>query len=220
MQSLYTYLGYIIIGVIWRYAYKEGKKEIKMTMSSIIYYNSEFNKNTKKTKFYIFLVCFCFIFYTETESLLYSLGFHLLNYWTFETIFSFLLMKKYFVFNFQRHHKCCLIFIISSCSVCIFVASFLPNSLTLGLNSYEVIKEKYGNYFYCFLIIIFFGFLSFTYSFYRTVLKVIMQAKFVSINIFIIFIGLTGVVIGLIYAFVLYYLKFEYNIIDYFIEFK
>ena len=48
MQSLYTYLGYIIIGVIWRYAYKEGKKEIKMTMSSIIYYNSEFNKNTKK----------------------------------------------------------------------------------------------------------------------------------------------------------------------------
>ena len=92
--------------------------------------------------------------------------------------------------------------------------------MTLGLNSYEVIKEKYGNYFYCFLIIIFFGFLSFTYSFYRTVLKVIMQAKFVSINIFIIFIGLTGVVIGLIYAFVLYYLKFEYNIIDYFIEFK
>ena len=220
MQSLYTYLGYIIIGVIWRYAYKEGKKEIKMTMSSIIYYNSEFNKNTKKTKFYIFLVCFCFIFYTETESLLYSLGFHLLNYWTFETIFSFLLMKKYFVFNFQRHHKCCLIFIIVSCSVCIFVASFLPNSLTLGLNSYEVIKEKYGNYFYCFLIIIFFVFLSFTYSFSRTVLKVIMQAKFVSINIFIIFIGLTGVVIGLIYAFVLYYLKFEYNIIDYFIEFK
>ena len=68
------------------------------------------------------------------------------------------------------------------------------------------------NYIFCFL--------SFTYSFSRTVLKVIMQAKFVSINIFIIFIGLTGVVIGLIYAFVLYYLKFKYNIIDYFIEFK
>ena len=47
-----------------------------------------------------------------------------------------------------------------------------------------------------------------------------MQEKFVSVNIVIIFIGFTGVVIGLIYAFVLYYLKFEYNIIDYFIEFK
>ena len=183
---------------------KKEKKKLKWQWAVLYIIIQNLIKIQKKTKFYIFLVCFCFIFYTETESLLYSLGFHLLNYWTFETIFSFLLMKKYFVFNFQRHHKCCLIFIIVSCSVCIFVASFLPNSLTLGLNSYEVIKEKYGNYFYCFLIIIFFVFLSFTYSFSRTVLKVIMQAKFVSINIFIIFIGLTGVVIGLIYAFVLF----------------
>ena len=47
-----------------------------------------------------------------------------------------------------------------------------------------------------------------------------MQAKFVSVNIFIISIGVTGIVLGLVYAFVLYYLKSEYNIIDYFNEFK
>jgi hypothetical protein len=47
-----------------------------------------------------------------------------------------------------------------------------------------------------------------------------MQGKFVSVNIVIICIGFTGVVIGLIYAFVLYYLNFKNNIIDYFIEFN
>ena len=220
MQSLYTYLGYIIIGIIWIFVYKKRKKKLKMTSSSFIHNNQMFPKSTKKTKFLFVLVCFFFIVYTETENLLYSLGFQLLNYWTFETIFSILLMKKYFVFNFYIHHKCSLIFIISSCSACLLVASFLPNSTTEGFNCYQVIKQKYGNYFYCFLIIIFFVFLSFTYSFSRTVLKVIMQGKFVSVNIVIICIGFTGVVIGLIYAFVLYYLKFEYNIIDYFIEFK
>ena len=129
-------------------------------------------------------------------------------------------MKKYFVFYFFIHHKCSLIFIISSCSACLLVASFLPNSTTEGFNCYQVIKQKYGNYFYYFIIIIFFVFLSFTYSISRTVLKVIMQGKFVSVNIVIIFIGFTGVVIGLIYAFVLYYLNFKNNIIDYFIEFN
>lgn len=220
MQSLYTYLGYIIIGSIWIFVSKKKEKEVKLTTNGFIYNNREFSKSTIKTKIYLFLVCFCFIFYIETENLLYSLGFHLLNYWTFETIFSFLLMKKYFVFNIYRHHKCSLIFVICSCSACLLVASFLPNSSTLGLNCYQVIKKTYGNYFYCFLIIIFFIFLSFTYSFSRTVLKVIMQARFVDINIYIIFIGITGVVMGLIYAFVLYYLKFSYNIIDYFIEFN
>ena len=101
-----------------------------------------FRKSTKKTKFLFVLVCFFFIVYTETENLLYSLGFQLLNYWTFETIFSILLMKKYFVFNFYIHHKCSLIFIISSCSACLLVASFLPNSTTGGFNCYQVIKQK------------------------------------------------------------------------------
>ena len=219
MQSLYTYVGYIIIGIIW-YAAKKRKKMIKITSGSFIYNNPEFSTNTKKTNFYFFLVCFFFIIYTETENILYSLGFHLLNYWTFETIFSFLLMKKYFVFNIYRHHKCSLIFIISSCSACLLIASFLPNSSTGGLNCYQVIKQRYGNYFYSLLLIIFFIFLSFTYSFSRTVLKVIMQARFISANIFIIFIGITGVLLSLVYSFVLYYLKFENNIIDYFIRFN
>jgi hypothetical protein len=47
-----------------------------------------------------------------------------------------------------------------------------------------------------------------------------MQAKFISANIFIIFIGVIGVISGLAYAFVLYYLNFENNIIDYFKEFN
>ena len=220
MQSLYTYVGYIVIGVIWWMATKKRKKEIKVSSGSFIYNNPEFRTNTKKTNFYIFLVCFCFIIWIETENILYSLGFHLLNFWTFETIFSILLMKKYFVFNFYRHHKCSLIFIISACSACLLIASFLPNSSTGGLNCYQVIKQKYGNYLYSLLFIIFFIFLSFSYSFSRTVLKVIMQARFISASIFIIFIGITGVVLSLVYSFVLYYLNFENNIIDYFKVFK
>ena len=47
-----------------------------------------------------------------------------------------------------------------------------------------------------------------------------MQARFISANIFIIFIGITGVLLSLVYSFVLYYLKFENNIIDYFIRFN
>ena len=222
MQSLYTYFGYIVIGIICRYAFENRKKEIKISQGSFLYNNPEFSKNTLKTKLYILLICFCYIFYLETENILYSKGLHLLNYWTFETIFLILLMKKYFNFHMYRHRKCSLIFIISGCSACLLVASFLPNSSTddNSLNSYQIVNKQYGSYLYCLLFILFFIFLSFTYSFSRTLLKVLMQAKFVSVNIFIISIGVTGIVLGLVYAFVLYYLKSEYNIIDYFNEFK
>ena len=37
MQSLYTYLGYIIIGIIWIFVYKKRKKILKVTSSSFIY---------------------------------------------------------------------------------------------------------------------------------------------------------------------------------------
>jgi len=222
MQSLYAYFGYIIIGIICYYFFERKNGPIKINSGILIYNNPEYSINSIKTKLYIFLICFFFVFYLETENLLYSLGFQLLNYWTCETIFSILLMKKYFIINFSKHHKFSLIFIICSCSICLLIASFLPNSSKYGndLNCYQIIQIRCGNYYYSFLFIIFFAFLSFTYSFSRTFLKVIMQAKFISANIFIIFIGVIGVISGLAYAFVLYYLNFENNIIDYFKEFN
>ena len=218
VQSMYTYIGYIIFGIIIFYFLK-GKNNIFTIKKNqnqkrfLIHNINKMSVHTPKTFIQIF---FCFGFYIEAINILYSLGFQSFNYWTFETIFTFLLMKKYFVVDIYRHHKCSIIFIFVTSTICLLIASFLPNSSYGGeQNAYQFIDKDMGSYFYFMIITLFFVFLSFNYSFSRTFSKVVMQFKFLSPYKLIILIGAIGFIISLIDAIILYYINVGANTLQF-----
>ena len=227
-QDIYTYIGYIIFGIIFKY-YSKKNEEInderpKRILNLKIRNNNLITHNNRKKYFQITLVCFCFVFYYEALNILYDLGFHLLNYWTLETLFTFLLIKKYFSVEIYSHHKCSTIFIIISSSICIFIASWLPDSSGEGeeepLNTYQFIKKKFESYYYSIIIVLFFIFLSFVYSFSRTFSKVLMETLNFSLHTFIILIGIIGLIIGLIASIIQYNINIKNNILNYFSDLK
>lgn len=207
IQSIYTYIGYIIFGILYYIFFKKKKKESKAKPAKqLIYQKKKLETKSLLTYLQIFLVCFCFGLYIEVLNVLYGLGFHLLNYWTFETIFTLLLMKKYFVMDIFTHQKCSIFFVVSTCSSCILIASLIPSSTSEEgeeLNTYQVIGKQLGSYSYCFLIIIVFIFLSFVYAYSRTVSKVLMQIKYFSSYKLIFSIGIIGLIISIITALIL-----------------
>ena len=216
MQSIYTYLGYIIFGIITYLCFNNKEKKNKNVFLETLELIKDKMKNQDKTKtkFQTFLVCLCFAFYKEIQNLLFSFGYQPLDYWTFEVIFTFLLMKKYFEVDIYRHHICSIIMISIICSFLLFVASFFPYSKK-G-NQYEFVEEQLGSYLYSFIFIIAFMFISFIYSFSRNFSKVLMQTKFVSQYIIIIFIGITGLIFSIIISIISYLCNNGDNFISYF----
>ena len=226
-QSIYTYIGYIIFGTIFYYVFKRKhkKSEIEMhpiPMRLLIHNKTKVMPKSAKTIFQIILVCFCYGLYNEIQNIIYNLGFQFFYYWTFETIFSYFLMKRYFVMDIYTHHKCSIIFIVVTCSTFLLVASFLPGSSIMenerSLNSYQIIEKLLGSYYYCIIIILFLLFLSFIISFSRTFSKIIMQTKYLSKYSLILFIGIIGLIISIIASIILYYIDKGNNIIKYFSE--
>ena len=221
MQSIYTYLSYIIFGIIFHFCSKDKKEEennifIKNLSS---FYHKLKNQNKTNNNLYIFLTCLCFVIYNEVQNLISSYSFQDLDFWSFDILFTFLLMKKYFEFDVHKHHKCSIIFVTIICTILIFIVSFLPNSATNNLNQYEFVKKELGSYFYSIIFIFIFLILSFIYSFSRNFSKVLMQSKFVSSYILIIFIGIVGLIITIIISIISYYYERD-NFIDYFQELK
>ena len=226
-QSIYTYIGYIIFGTIFYYVFKRKhkKSEIEMhpiPMRLLIHNKTKVMPKSAKTIFQIILVCFCYGLYNEIQNIIYNLGFQFFYYWTFETIFSYFLMKRYFVMDIYTHHKCSIIFIVVTCSTFLLVASFLPGSSIMenerSLNSYQIIEKLLGSYYYCIIIILFLLFLSFIISFSRTFSKIIMQTKYLSKYSLILFIGIIGLILSIIASIILYYIDKGNNIIKYFSE--
>ena len=186
MQGLYTYIVYIIFGIICYFCLKS-----KINNSSILLINDKILENNKRnTYFHIFLTCFSFILWEEVERVLYALDLHLLDFWTFEILFTFLLMKRYFVIDIYKHHKCSIIFICVMCTVLLIIDYSLPD--TENKNQFQRISEQLSNNFYFIIIILIFVVLSFIFGFSRNYSKVLMQAKYVSPYILIVFIGVSG----------------------------
>ena len=219
VQSIYTYIGYIIFSLIFRSVSKSNERQVNPKKKTHLIYNDFSKPNYKKLYFHIFLVSFCFGFYEESLNILYSLGFQLLNYWTFETIFTFLLIRKFFEFAIYKHHKCSIYFIVITCSIFLLIASLLPE--TSGeeeLNTYQYINKNLGSYYYSIIIILFFILISFVFAFSRTFSKIFLQVKNLSRYTLIILIGINGLLISLISYIILYYTNIENSISQYFID--
>ena len=215
MQSIYTYLGYIIFGIITYLCFNSKEKKKYYFLETLSFVKEKMkNQDKNKTKFQIFFVCFCFAIYKETQNLLFYFGYQPLDYWTFEVIFTFLLMKKYFEVDIYKHHICSIIMISIICTFLLFAASFFPNS-NEG-NQYEFVEEQLGNYLFIFIFILIFMFISFIYSFTRNFSKVLMQTKYVSQYILIFFIGITGFIFSIIISLITYFCGKDDNFISYF----
>jgi len=216
MQSIYTYLGYIIFGIISYFFFDKKEKRNKIISLETLefIYDKMQNQDKYKTYFQIFLACLCFIIYKEVQNLFYYFGYEPLDYWSFEIIFTFLFMKRYFVIDIYIHHKCSIYFNSILCTTLLFVASFFPYSEE-G-NQYKSVENKLGNAFYSIIFILVFLFLSFIYSFSRNFSKVLMQAKSISAFILIIFIGTIGLIFTIIVSIILYHFEEEDNFISYF----
>ena len=221
MQSIYTYLSYIIFGIIFHSCNKGKDKEDIKNIGKVLFavYDKLMNQNKIKTNFLIILTSFCFAIYNEMQNLLFSFSFHEFDFWSFDILFTFLLMKKYFEVDVQKHHKYSIIFVTIICTILLAILSFLPNVVTGNLNQFEFVKEQLGSYFYSIIFIFIFLLLSLIYSFSRNFSKVLIQSKFVSYYILIIFIGITGLITTTIISTISYFYERD-NFISYFIELK
>ena len=162
MQSIYTYLSYILFGTILHLCSKgedNYNKQFRARALSLAY-DKLMNQNKTRKNFLIILTCFSFVIYNEIQNVLYSFRYQNYDYWSFDILFTFLLMKKYFEVDVQKHHKCSIIFVTIICTLLLFIVSFLPNSITNGLNQYQFIKEQLGSYFYSIIFISIFLLLS------------------------------------------------------------
>ena len=217
IQSLYTYLSYIIFGTIFHFCFRgKDKDKIKYKIINLsLKPEFQLKKETKKVKFQIFLTYFCFVTYSEFQTLLYSNGFDSLSYWTFEIIFTFIFMRKYFEIGFYKHHKCSMFSTIILSTTFLFIATFFPTSNMS--NQYEYVKNKFGNEFYSIPFILIYLILSFNYGFSRNYSKVLMQNKFISKYILIMFIGIAGLILTIIISTISYFYEKD-NFIYYYIE--
>ena len=224
IQSIYTYIGYIIFGIIYYFCFRGKKRTNEENDENIL----NFNENLLMYKssnlyFQIFLVCFCYGLYLEIQNLLYNIGLEALNIWTFGTIFTFLLMKKYYPFDIYNHHKLSIIFISITSSIFIFISSFFPNSSSKDeekLNTYQNVEKIFGSYYYSILIILLFIFVNFIFSYYVNFSKVLIQFKNMSLYKLIIFIGIFGLIISIIFSLIFGNIYYKYNILEYFLELK
>ena len=237
IQSIYTYIGYIIFGLIFYYfkdpdkSDSKEKKEIKENYDfpkrvGSLYKNISATKNIDKVKkninLEIFFLCVVFAVHIETKKVLYIQGFQYFNLWTTEIIFMQWLMRKYFTIDYYKHHKISLLFNSIFCSSILILTTFLPNSLYEDgkENSFQNIKKKLGSYFYGLLLIIVYMVLSTAFCFTRIYSKVLMQIKFISPYKLVFLFGIAGLVISFIVSIIGKYIGFSDNLVNYFSSMK
>ena len=239
MQSIDIYLGYLIFGLIFNHYRKIDKNEEnvlkllgedkdfddlvrKMTTIRTNLIVNKPGKISKNLRTKIMLLCLSFVMHIEVKKVLYIQGFQFFNFWTLEIVFILYLMRKYFKMDFYIHHKVSIIFILSTVSATLFVASFLPSNISGEFegNAYQNINYKLGSYFYCILFIFLFMLLSFFYSYSRTFSKVLMQISFISPYKLIFLFGIAGLIVSLIASIVSYFIDYPDNLKEYFSSLK
>ena len=235
MQSIYTYAGYIIFGLIFYHlkgvktlAIEKEKDEnfdtVKREMTLQENYKIQVAKSVSNNvlRFKIFLLSLAIIVQIEAKKILYIEGFQFFNFWTIEIIFMQILMRKFFSADIYRHHKVSIIFVLSLGTIILLIASFLPTSLSSDNpgNSYQTIKLKLGSYSYSILFILLFGIISFVFCLTRIYSKVLMQYKFISPYKLIVIFGFVGLIISLICSISAYYMDYPDNLFDYYSSLK
>ena len=239
VQSIFTYIGFIIFGLIFYYCKDPEKSKSKekkendesfnrmRTFLKNIAQNKTINNVKKNINLKIVFLCIAFAVHIETKKLLYNEGFQFFNLWTAEIIFMQLLMRKYFTIDYYKHHKVSILFNAIFCSSILIFTSFLPSSLYyedqenyVPESSLQNLKDKLGSYFYSILLIAVYMLLSFVFCFTRIYSKVLMEIKFISPYKLVFLFGIAGLVISLLASVVGYYINYPDNLFNYFSSLK
>ena len=108
-----------------------------------------------------------------------------------------------------------------TCLIFILICSILPESSSdKKLNTYQKVEEEFGSYYYCILIIIIFLCVNFLYAYSINYFKVLIQFKNMNLYLLIIFSGVIGLIISIIFSLIFPILSDKYDIFKYFSELK
>ena len=212
ISSIYTYISFIIFGLIFffvskRFGAKEkelfklgtsDKNSLKTFSFKGIIHNQRANKITMKKIFKTSGACTVIVLQMDLSKIIYLYDFSLFNLWTFYVVFILIFMKKYFVINIHRHQKYSMAFVIGICSISLIIATFLPYNDSSDKNSYQKVKEITGSYLY--FIPILFIFIAFTcmVSYFIVYSKALMDLELFPPYLLILITGLTGLILNLI----------------------
>ena len=230
IQSIYIYIGYIILGFFFFYFKNVERKEIgeingksklseiEKALTNYYIYNKPIDNIQRNIEFKDYFLFIGFALHIETKKILYIEGFRLFHYWTCEIIIMQFLMGKYFKIYFYKHHKMTIILNPIFGTLILITASFLPSSISENdkNNSYQNVEEKLGSYYYIILLILLFMILSFVFCFTRIYSKVLMQIKYISPYKLVFLFGFAGLVISISASIIAYYIDYRDNIINYF----
>ena len=217
IQNFYRYVSFIIGGLICEFILKKnlqskGKKSTDVDNSSNdiilnmpILLHNDVEENFKTPLLEICIISFIYALHGELLDILYLFKIINLYFWTIHIIFIFFFMNKYFIIKFYNFQKCSLYFMIVVVSILLLISSFLPVSIANSSNdekskesSYDIIKLLTGSYLYNICLVIIINFIASVMSFARVKVKVLVDYKYVSPYIIVIFVGIFGILLTLI----------------------
>ena len=208
LQNIYKYLGYIIFGIIFFIFFKKNQRISRIFLklendqkfddsnktNNLIYYDNKVQFILSlKERFLLLIVCLIYVLYFQIISILKYLEFELVDFWTFDIVFSLLFMYLYYHIVPYKHQIYSMIFVAFIVTILLILASFCKVFHDESENIYQ-----YKGTDLCIFVIIIFISLSFLIFFGRINGKIIMDKYFLSPYKIIIIIGIIGFIINLI----------------------
>ena len=224
MQSIYSYFGNIIFGLIFLFILKDRTKKKtnenfenafipRPTVLSFVETNNNKFALTYSLYFKILSITFLYIVHSEIKKALYLNGFQCFNIWTFDIFFMYIFIRKFFMKKFFLHQQCSMLFVMITSSIFIILSEFCPFSKK---NKEEIRGVDIVDHKYIILLVLSFLILSGIYSFSRVYLKVLLDFKYASKFFIIIIIGSVGFVLMIPISFILSYCGYPEKIQEYF----
>lgn len=213
IQYLYRYISYIIGGLIFEYfllkmtrkdsseaIVKKPKVKINPKESVLIFNDQRGYSMGKIIEIFIVSLSYCISY--EIVGILYLFKFDRIEIWTLEILFVFYFMKKYFVINLYNYTKLALFIILVPTTILLITSTFLPYTNHVlpdekkeDLDAYEEIKEITGHKLYFIPIFIAFITLTIFLSYSRVKSKVLMDLRYISTYLIILFEGVIGTIL-------------------------
>ena len=224
IQYFYKYISFIIGGLISEYILRKKKNEnedINYHYHHQLIENDEY-KSSKQKKCEILIVCFAYCIAFELNEIFYYFDFGVIDLWTFDILFVLYFMRKYFIINIYNFQKIAIIIIAVLATSLLILSSFLPytehdtpEEKSEDKNGYEIIEKILGSKLYSIPIIPSLLFINMCVSYSRAKSKVLMDLRYISPYLIMLYIGICGFIVFLIILIISPFLKCGKNLIDY-----
>ena len=177
MKLLLEYIGYIIFGIIFKFAFKNKKFNSSSSNLGVRSVTMELILTHMQTIKLVLISCCLFAIQLIVRSILNSCGVWMLDLWVFNIIFIFIFMK-YFLNKETYKHQLISLIVIFSIN---FILLICCSSINFNEGSdYDTVKNIYGSYFYVVLFYFIFLILSALLCSSQVLQKKIMEICYIS----------------------------------------